>query len=383
VKILVVTNWYPTERQPIYGIFVQDQVRALAAQHDVRVIAPTLLSPATLLRGTVPDRSASDVDSTGAMVLRPRVISPIPRYPALVAGVFAHAVCGAYDDTLTSWGPPDVIHAHVVLNAGYAAVELGRRLHVPVVITEHATSGSSWLRSPLRRGRAAQVYQSAAGVVAVSPALAARVERVAGRPVAVVGNVVDTDFFEPSAAWDRAKRTRFAFVGALIERKGADHLVRAASRLAAAGELDFEVRIGGAGPQQRQLERLVAEGRLEGRVTLLGGLDRPGVKALLSGGDVIVMPSHEETFGVAAAEAMAMGMPLVGFANGGFDFLASGTGSRLVENGDELALAAAMRSIPERLTAETRATTRASIVERFSPPAFRTAMAAVYASALD
>jgi glycosyltransferase involved in cell wall biosynthesis len=377
MKILVVTNWYPSGRNPIQGVFVQDQVRALAVDHDIRVIAPELLSPATLLRGAIPPAFGLGTDSTGTVVVRPRVVSLIPGYPALAVSGFSSAVRKAYERTMQSWGPPDVIHAHVVLNAGYAAVELGRTLRVPVVLTEHATSGSTWLRTPFRRDLAARVYRRAQAVVAVSPALADRVRHAAGSAVEVVGNVVDASFFETVVVRGEAT-TRFVFVGALIERKGPDHLIRATASLRRQGVTNFSVRIAGAGPMRLALQRIIDELSLGGYVSLTGPAGRDGVRAALAEADFAVLPSHEETFGVVAAEAMACGVPVIGFRNGGFEFVVVRDGGQLVADGDEVALAATMAQAVSGELCFDAARTRSSALDRFSGEAFRRQMDAVY-----
>ena len=59
------------------------------------------------------------------------------------------------------------------------------------------------------------------------------------------------------------------------------------------------------------MRELARQQGLEGCVTLAGWVDRAGVKEALADGDVVVMPSFEENFGMAAAEAMAAARPVV------------------------------------------------------------------------
>ena len=38
--VVVVPDWYPSPENPVAGIFVRDQVEAIAERHDVTVLAP-------------------------------------------------------------------------------------------------------------------------------------------------------------------------------------------------------------------------------------------------------------------------------------------------------------------------------------------------------
>ncbi|MDF2144472.1 glycosyltransferase [Knoellia sp. p5-6-4] len=68
------------------------------------------------------------------------------------------------------------------------------------------------------------------------------------------------------------------------------------------------LRLAGDGPEHKKLLALVAARRLEDRVQLLGR--RSDVAALLEECDVLVHPSHSETFGYALFEAAAAGVPV-------------------------------------------------------------------------
>ena len=83
------------------------------------------------------------------------------------------------------------------------------------------------------------------------------------------------------------------------------------------------------------------------------------VRAALSAGDVFAMPSRWEGFGLAAAEAMAGGLPVVaGRAAGLRELVIDGLTGRLVEADDPLALAASIEELaydPRRRAAMGRA----------------------------
>jgi glycosyltransferase involved in cell wall biosynthesis len=101
------------------------------------------------------------------------------------------------------------------------------------------------------------------------------------------------------------------FLSRLIPRKGADILIEAFAR--ACPELGKLVIAGPEGePGYRAyLERRAKELRVDTRVLFTGGVYDEDKRALLADGDVFVLPSRYENFANVAAEAMAVGIPVI------------------------------------------------------------------------
>lgn len=92
----------------------------------------------------------------------------------------------------------------------------------------------------------------------------------------------------------------------LIERKNLETLIRAVA------QTDLDLRIIGDGPHRETLERLAATFEGPSEVEFLGYIEnRADVYEEMARGDVFVLPSHAEGFGVSLAEAMALGLPTV------------------------------------------------------------------------
>jgi glycosyltransferase involved in cell wall biosynthesis len=89
------------------------------------------------------------------------------------------------------------------------------------------------------------------------------------------------------------------------------------------------------------LQALIATCGLDDRITLTGELDAGGLDAAYDRADLLVAPSLHETFGMAAAEAVARGLPVVSSSVGAIAAIA-GDGALLVPPGDADALKAAL-----------------------------------------
>lgn len=107
-------------------------------------------------------------------------------------------------------------------------------------------------------------------------------------------------------------RELVVWLGRLHPVKGLDLLCRAFAAVAAERPHAMLVLIGPDTVNYKAtLHRLVNELGIAGRVIFTGMLQGPEKLAALNEADLFVLPSHTENFGLAAAEAMAMGCPVI------------------------------------------------------------------------
>ena len=135
-------------------------------------------------------------------------------------------------------------------------------------------------------------------------------------------------------------------VGAVVPRKGYDVLV---ASLATLSELPWHLSIAGnlrADPEAAAaLEKDIARFRLAARVTLFGAVPQTRLAELYGNADVFVLASRFEGYGIAYAEAIARGLPVIGTTAGAIpDTVPAGAGI-LVSPNDQLALARALRRV--------------------------------------
>ncbi len=127
--------------------------------------------------------------------------------------------------------------------------------------------------------------------------------------------------------------------------KGVDRLIEALPRLLPQIP-DIHLVVVGEGDDRPRLEDLSKSLGLAERVHFLGELRPEALVACYSRCDVFAMPSHGEGFGIVFLEAMALGKPVVGGANGGTpEVVEDGVSGFLVPNGDSEQLAAALERL--------------------------------------
>ncbi len=240
-------------------------------------------------------------------------------------------------------GGYDVVHTHL-----YRACVLGRiaaRLAGvrAVIATEHALGARSVDGLPLGpavRARYLAAERLGSATVAVSAAVADRLRDwgVPNHRIHLVPNGIDAGHFRFAPAARTAARARLAIpdhafvvgaVGRLVAAKRFEVAVRAVAAVPGARLL-----LVGEGPERPALEDLAARLGAADRIRLLGERDgavappddRPaGLPGLLAAMDVLVSPSAEEAFGLAALEALAAGLPVLYTVCPALDELPAGT----------------------------------------------------------
>jgi glycosyltransferase involved in cell wall biosynthesis len=139
-------------------------------------------------------------------------------------------------------------------------------------------------------------------------------------------------------------------VAALIPRKGFDVLFRA---LAEISDLDWQLTVVGSGDRDpatagRLRDQLRAAG-LEARVSFAGEAGEAALASYYDHADLFVLPTLYEGYGMAVAEALARGLPVISTATGSIGDLVGDEAGALVPAGDSGALAAAlMRVLTDR-----------------------------------
>lgn len=97
-------------------------------------------------------------------------------------------------------------------------------------------------------------------------------------------------------------------------------------------------------PTRRDIERTISRMRIVDRVTFLPQILWSDIPRCLQTARLVVLPSHRETFGMAALEAMAAGTPLIVSRAGNLPHLV-GDAALTVESGDVAGLESAMREL--------------------------------------
>ena len=330
MRILTITNIFPTRQRPSGGSYVLERAAAhRRAGHEVDIVAirmaPTPELRALLRRsgrddesGDVPGMSVAEYRTNLVRFVAQHLRPGTPRDTRRVAS----KVMAAHD--VSSY---DVIHAHGMFRvpAGSVARELSARTGVPYVVTAHGSDVNMGM--PRRAEEFTEAFASARASIFVSPPLMARAQELGAPSVNAhyIPNGVDLKAFTPG---EPEREPILLFVGNLAPVKGADRLPAIWSAVERQIPSARLVVIG-TGPLRASLEHQMRGMRVEFR----GQQPKAEVARAMREAKALLVPSRSEAWGCVIVEAQACGTPVVAPAVGGIPY-SLGDGGVLVENDD-------------------------------------------------
>ncbi|KSW12241.1 hypothetical protein CF15_05670 [Pyrodictium occultum] len=275
----------------------------------------------------------------------------------------------------------DITHVHSIYSPlAVAMANLSRGIRgVPVVATNHSLF--LWRRATLPLVYVIRHFlRRVDAFIAVSRKVAEdsrRLLRLDGHPLYIVPNAVDPSFWRPAEDEERARARRalgipeesftVATVGRFTRRKRIHVVPRIVAEAARKTGQAINLVIVGDGP----LADLVAEEARrysrEVRVMILGFVERERLREIYWASDLLVVPARLEAFSITALEAMACGVPVIGFRESGIsDVIEDGSTGFLVDSDEEAAEKAALLALDEDLRARMEHRAPLHIAQHFS-----------------
>lgn len=310
----------------------------------------------------------------------------LPRNPALFPEGYPVRYCRRVAMSSISPGlllrlPALVLWADVVhLTATYnfptiPTLVLCRLLRKPVVWSPRGAlqATEQWADAP-RQGtkrafericQAARPRRAVLHVTSDMEASASRA-RLPGLAATVIPNGIDLPDLPAGRTWRPGGRLRLMFLSRVHEKKGLDVLLQALARLPRHVTLD--IHGDGAPGYLAELARLTAELGLSDRVAFHGHADSERKARAFAEADLFVLPTRSENFGIAVAEALAYGVPVVTTTAAPWKGLVTESCGLWIEQGPE-ALAEAIQGLESADLPAMGARGRAWMEREFAAPA--------------
>jgi glycosyltransferase involved in cell wall biosynthesis len=342
LKILVLTNLFPSPWDPLRSPFNRQQFERLGQHHDVDVITAVDFRE-RFGRKRQPFR-VNHVNSEQFVFFYPPVIGR-PLHAAcwlasLLAQKWRRLRRVPYDCMLLSWAYPDAA----------AASWVARHLGIPYVVKVHGTDLNVKAEQGLIRPQIRQALRGAQAVVAVSQALADKAVALGVDPsrVHVLYNGVEPNLFTPGSLSDARSRLSLPqderillYVGNLKDSKGCLDLLEAFPRVLAMHP-DANLMFVGSGPSREPLLQRAAALGCQERVRLVGAVEHDALGDWFRAADLLCLPSHNEGVPNVVLEAMACGTPVVATRVGGIPEVLPEHAGMLVDVHDRIGLEGAL-----------------------------------------
>lgn len=269
----------------------------------------------------------------------------------------------------------DLIHSHYWMS-GIAANTMKQKLNIPYVHMFHTLGlmknriarTSAEMEGMYRINGELDVMKTADCIITATPAERSQIEylyKTSINTIKVIPPGVDTGHFYPIPP-DEAKEAieiptdhrMLLFVGRIERLKGIETLIKAIAILYDSGflkECPHYLTIIGGNPddthedlnsEMHRLKDLSKEYNIEDLIIFLGKRSQDSLPYYYSAAEVVIMPSHYESFGMVALEAMACGTPVIASQVGGLAYLVKdGETGMVVPNDDPQALADSLKKV--------------------------------------
>lgn len=305
----------PSFFTPYGGEFCLDQAKALkAVGHEVRILSNVQLGVTIGLRDylCLPySRYEHERDGITVCQSFQRGVPMVIRWNVKR---WVQIVCSMFDGYVEKYGVPDILHAHCCKWAGYAAMQISQKYHLPYVITEHlsrlvfekefgSAPSNAW-QIPLLK----EAYEKADLVIPVSDELVDNIACYFGKDYRwqAVSNTIDVDYFHYRSRQPLQGRTfRFCCLANNWPMKGYDILIPAFRQLREIGQ-NVELHIAGRGTDSTEFRSMLSDG-----MVTHGLIPRNDVRELLYHSDALVLASRSEVQPLSLLEAMSTGIPVI------------------------------------------------------------------------
>lgn len=380
LRVVFVTHNYPRHAGDVAGAFLHPLALALRDRGaDVRVVAPSDHGaggsapldgiPVRRVRYATPARERYAYSGTMADAVR------TPGGLLALARLVAALRRAAREEARDAPAGRAVVHAHWWIPGGLAAPP-----EVPMVCTCHGTDVRLLARGGPARWLGVRTLRRARVVTTVSMPFAERL-RTAG--IAIPDDAIQP---MPVPTVPRPRSTGgggVVVLGRLTAQKRVDLAITAWRTARSRHGLVLPLTIIGDGPERPALERLAARG--DGAPKFRGAVAPGDVPALLATADLVVMPARDEGLGLAAAEALMQGVPVVACTDGGGvrDVVPAAGGGRIADPTPDALAGAMMALVGDPAAREAAWQDGARWRERLAPGAVAERALGWYREALD
>lgn len=371
--ILILPRWYPNKTDIQLGSFIQQQAVLLKDDYHVHVIYVQAIEN----QGQTFDIVSSDENGIDEQIVYFKQAKG-PFKKIINARRYKKAQKLAF---ILDPYHPDLCHIHVPYRSAFIALAL-KKSGVPFVITEHWSghlTGEYQKKNTADKKLLNSVLAKASGIATVSKLLQKKFKENTGFDSVVIPNLINK--IEPKVSVD-SEKIDILSVSDLREIKNVDGMIRAFNK-ALEERKDLRLTIIGGGPDEQKIKDLIQELNLNEEVILQGRLPYEEVLPAYQNCDFYLSNSNFETFGMAVAEAISAGKPVICTKCGGPEEFVNDNNGLLIEPNDDEALTNAILRMADLYKIYRANELSNGIQENFGPEAVKQKLMEFYEKGIN
>lgn len=329
IKVLILTHMFPTKYNPIAGIFLLNQLKALQKCCDIRVIFPHAYVPKIKIFN--PYYRFSKIPQQekikGIQVYHPKYLM-VPRilfklrflnFYLAIESFFSYFTSKKLANTIIGKWNPDIIHIHGAVSEGLLGTNLKNKYGKPLLVTVYGEDVTKYSKQAPSKYLAKLSLRNSDAIICQSRFLENEIRGIglSNKRFFIIPMGVNTTNFKPK---DKNKVRKILdlplnkkiilFVGHLVTRKGVEYLIRAIKVISNKNK-NILCCIVGKGYLENHLKRVASNLNLDEFVRFVGQKTNEEVAKYMNACDIFVLPSLNEGLPVVLCEALACGKPVV------------------------------------------------------------------------
>ncbi|TCS95622.1 glycosyltransferase family 4 protein [Hazenella coriacea] len=354
MHVCVISHMYPNPVNPMSGIFVNSEVKALAeAGCRLKVFSPIPYFPLYPKWRGYRQMALQAIRDGISVQYVPTWMFPKGLFFSTYGKLYMQSLAQRIEVSHQQ-DPFDVIHCHTVFPDGWVGGKLAEKLEIPVVSTVH---GSDLLLYPLRSQFIFQQTKIALLkndlILTVSHRLEREAKKIAPQvSVQTLYNGFDPSLFFPQSQNEVRRKLGLStnskgilFVGNLLPVKGIDLLLKS-FQIVHQKDSDVQLHLVGDGPLRKTLENLCQQLGIKERVFFHGRKPYSEIPLWINSADVVVLSSYSEGLPSILLESMGCGKVMVATDVGGIgEILIHKRTGLLVPSGDHQSLADSLKQV--------------------------------------
>jgi len=394
-SVFVIPSWYPSEADPISGIFIKNQVESIRRYTDYNPIVALwgqcnenmpLNRPGKLLpwlqnyHNQVNSRTFFECD---VEYIFHKAFSWSHRLPGGGAERILSSVRRSLRQAIDQRGRIDLIHAYVSYPAGFIASTLSREIGIPYLVTEFMGPfpfKAHCERSGEPRKEIRDALIGSQRNIVLSEYLRQRFLELGFDEPTIIPFSVNTDVFAVSPKADDI--IDVVTCSRMVVEKGVFDLLEA-FQVALKVNPRLRLTMIGDGDALPDLKRLADKKDLSSYVKFTGALNNREVAKIFAKSHFFAMASHFDTFGVVFIEALSAGLPIVGTKCGGPESFIGNQHGVLVDVGDIAQLSGALIEMAANYKNYDDEAIRRYVINSFSDQAVSNCVAKQYNAILS